>query len=258
MQPVLNEQFTYLTEQRPISLISRNFPSARFYSAFLWIVIRSSFNARWGVYNDQSWSQSSVDVLRLLEKVGVKIEISGGKFINKSDSPVIFIGNHLSMLETMVLPSIIVPYRPVTFVIKQSLLEYPVFKHIMRSRNPVAVSRINPRQDLKTVLEEGQERLSRGISIIIFPQTTRTAFDPKQFSSIGIKLAKRSGAPVVPLALLTDAWGNGVRLKDFGKIDPSKKVYFSFGEPIEVKGKGTDEHQLIVDFIQKHLALWQA
>jgi 1-acyl-sn-glycerol-3-phosphate acyltransferase len=258
MQPVLNEQFTYLTEQRPISPISRNFPSSRFYSAFLWVVIRASFNAWRGVFNDQDWAQSSVDVLRVLENVGVKIEISGGKFINESDSPVIFIGNHLSMLETMVLPSIIAPYRPVTFVIKESLLEYPVFKHIMRSRNPVAVSRTNPRQDLKTVLEEGQERLSRGISIIIFPQTTRTAFDPKQFSSIGIKLAKRAGAPVVPLALLTDAWGNGVRLKDFGKIDPSKKVYFSFGETIEVKGKGTDEHQLVVDFIQKHLALWQA
>ena len=238
-------------------MLSRNLPSARFYSSFMWVVIRSSLKARRGQYTDEDWAQSSIDILRHLEKVGVSVQITGGKHISEPHSPVIFIGNHLSMLETMVLPSIVVPFRPVTFVIKQSLLEYPIFKHIMRSRNPVAVSRTNPRLDLKTVLEEGKERLSRGISIIIFPQTTRAPFDPRHFSSIGIKLAKRAGVPIVPLALLTDAWGNGVRLKDFGKIDPSKRVYFSFGEPLEVEGKGTEEHQRIVEFIQKHLANWQ-
>jgi len=35
------------------------------------------------------------------------------------------------------------------------------------------------------------------------------AFDPALFTSIGVKLAQRAGVPVVPLALLTDAWGNG-------------------------------------------------
>lgn len=257
MQPLLNDHYSYQTGRRPVSMIRRSLPSACFYSSFLWVVIRSSLKARSGQYTDEDWTQSSIDVLHHLEKVGVSVEVTGGNHISEQESPVIFVGNHLSMLETMVLPSIIVPFRPVTFVIKQSLLEYPVFKHIMRSRNPVAVSRTNPRQDLKTVLEEGVERLSRGISIIIFPQTTRAPFDPKQFSSIGIKLAKRAAVPVVPLALLTDAWGNGVRFKDFGKIDPSKKVYFSFGKAIEVKGKGTEEHQHIVDFIQKHLAAWQ-
>lgn len=257
MQPLLNKAFTYQSGHQPISLLGRSLPSIRFYPSFLWIVAKSGLKARRGSLNDESWAESSVEVLRLLEKVGITVEVTGGQNFNEPSSPVIIIGNHLSMLETMVLPSIIVPYRPVTFVIKKSLLEYPVFKHIMRSRDPVAVSRTNPRQDLTTVLEEGQERLSRGISIIIFPQTTRAAFDPGQFSSIGIKLAKRAGVPVVPLALLTDAWRNGVYLKDFGRIDPSRKVYFSFGKAIEVKGKGTEEHHHIVDFIEQQLARWQ-
>ena len=257
MQPLLNKAFTYQSGHQPISLLGRSFPSIRFYPSFLWIVAKSGLKARRGSLNDESWAESSVEVLRLLEKVGITVEVTGGQNFNEPSSPVIIIGNHLSMLETMILPSIIVPYRPVTFVIKKSLLEYPVFKHIMRSRDPVAVSRTNPRQDLTTVLEEGKERLSRGISIIIFPQTTRAAFDPGQFSSIGIKLAKRAGVPVVPLALLTDAWRNGVYLKDFGRIDPSRKVYFSFGKAIEVKGKGIEEHHHIVDFIEQHLARWQ-
>ncbi len=257
MQPILNKEFTYLTGHQPISLLGRSLPSTRFYPSFLWIVAKSGLKAWRGSFSDESWGESSAEVLRLLEKVGITVEVTGGENFNEPTSPVIIIGNHLSMLETMILPSIVVPYRPVTFVIKKSLLEYPVFKHIMRSRDPVAVSRTNPRQDLKTVLEEGQERLSRGISIIIFPQTTRAAFDPGQFSSIGIKLAKRAGVPVVPLALLTDAWRNGVYLKDFGRIDPSRKVYFSFGKAIEVAGKGTEEHQHIVNFIEKRLARWQ-
>ena len=73
-----------------------------------------------------------------------------------------------------------------------------------------------------------------------------------------VKLAKKAGVPVVPVALKTDAWGNGKRLKDFGRIDPLKKVYFSFGEPFEVKGKGTEEHQQIIDFIQGNLTKWQS
>lgn len=258
MLPVLKEQSTYLTTPAPISLFSKKLPSVRFYTSFIGIVLRASRLARRGNYSEEDWGQSSVEVLQLLEKVGVIVDLVGGRNIIESESPVVFIGNHLSMLETMVLPSFIVPHRPVTFVIKESLLEYPVFKHIMRSRNPVAVSRTNPRQDLKTVLTEGQERLARGVSIIIFPQTTRSVFDPKQFSTIGVKLAKKAGVPIVPLALLTDAWENGKRLKDFGRINPSKKVHFAFGEPFEVQGKGSEEHQRIVDFVQEHLKRWQS
>ncbi len=108
------------------------------------------------------------------------------------------------------------------------------------------------------MLEGGAERLKRGISIIAFPQTTRTlSFDPVQFNTIGIKLARKANVPVVPLALFTDAWGNGKYLKDFGKIDASKKVYFAFGEPMWVQGRGSDEHQAIISFISRKLQEWK-
>jgi 1-acyl-sn-glycerol-3-phosphate acyltransferase len=128
----------------------------------------------------------------------------------------------------------------------------------MRSRDPIAVSRTNPRQDLKAVLEGGMDRLKRGISIIVFPQTTRArSIDPTRFNTIGVKLAKRANVPIVPLALLTDAWGNGKYLNDIGKIDSSKNVYFAFGEPMWVQGRGTDEHQAIIHFISRKLQEWK-
>jgi 1-acyl-sn-glycerol-3-phosphate acyltransferase len=156
------------------------------------------------------------------------------------------------------LPLIIQPIKEVTFVVKQSLLEYPVFKHIMRSRDPIAVKRQNPREDLKAVLNGGIERLQAGISIVIFPQASRSEiFDPAQFNTIGIKLAQKAGAPVVPIALSTHALKNGKYFKDLGAIDPSRTVHFAFGSPFQVQGRGQQEHQQIIDFIQSKLRQWK-
>ncbi|HTU03505.1 MAG TPA: lysophospholipid acyltransferase family protein, partial [Candidatus Sulfotelmatobacter sp.] len=129
--------------------------------------------------------------------------------------------------------------------------------HVMRSRDPIVVGRVNPREDLKAVLEGGAERLARGVSIVVFPQTTRTpVFDPAEFNTIGVKLAKRAGVPVVPLALKTDAWGEGRLIKDLGRIDPSKTVHFAFGAPRCIAGRGSEEHEEIVRYISAHLAAW--
>ena len=61
---------------------------------------------------------------------------------------------------------------------------------------------------------------------------------------------------MIPLALKTDAWGNGALLKDFGKIDPSRTVHFAFGEPLRVQGGGAAEHQRVVEFIRENLVSW--
>jgi 1-acyl-sn-glycerol-3-phosphate acyltransferase len=165
----------------------------------------------------------------------------------------------MSALETFVLPCIIQPLKDTTFVVKESLIDYPVFGPVMRSRNPVVVGRTNPREDLKAVLNGGTEILSSGRSIVIFPQTTRApVFNPSEFNTIGVKLAKKADVPVVPIALKTDAWGNGRRLKDFGRIDPSKKVYFSFGKPMRVKNRGVEEHNAIIAYIEEHLKKWNS
>jgi hypothetical protein len=49
------------------------------------------------------------------------------------------------------------------------------------------------------MMDGGLARLKQGISIVVFPQTTRMVdFDASQFNSIGVKLAKKAGVPVVP------------------------------------------------------------
>ncbi|HEX9022195.1 MAG TPA: lysophospholipid acyltransferase family protein [Nitrospirota bacterium] len=250
---------SYETGPRRVSLFARAFPSFTFYRNVIDIVVRASRKAKRRRYDTAEWCSSSLEVLRALEYAGVALEVTGMSSFKETDGPCVFIGNHMSTLETFVLPTIIAPFKEATFIVKQSLVDYPVFRHVMRSRDPVVVGRANPRDDLKAVLEGGTDRLKAGVSIIIFPQTTRTpVFDPEQFNTIGIKLAKKAGVPVVPVALKTDAWGNGALFKDFGKIDPSKKVRIAFGKPLPVKGRGAEEHQEVIAFIREKLEEWEA
>ncbi len=246
----------YQSPNRKLPLLTRLFPTAIFYVHFLRIVLRSGWQAKKGKYDDAAWESSSRDVLQLLEDIGVKIEVTGLEHLENRKKPVVFIGNHMSMMETLLLPALIRRSMPVTFIIKESLLHYPVFKYVMRSRNPIAVTRTNPRKDLKTVFAEGQNRIAEGISIIVFPQTTRRFdFAPKQMSTIGSKLAQKAEAEIIPIALKTDAWKNGTWIKDFGKIDPAKQVHFAFGTPIPVEEEKKQE--MTANFIAMKLQEWQ-
>ncbi len=254
----LTENDAYRTPPKPGRPIARKFPTFCFYLRIAGIVRRASALARRGLYDDTRWIESSRATVQALEAVGGRFVIEGLDFVRRLDSPAVFIANHMSILETFVLPCLIVPHRPLTFVIKENLVTYPWFGHVMRSRDPIVVGRENAREDLKIVLEEGRKRLENGVSVVIFPQTTRAiGFEPRQFNSLGVKLAGRCAVPAVPIALKTDAWGLGKRLKDFGAVAPQKTVHIRFGEPISVAGAGKEEHARIVSFIGAEMAGWR-
>jgi len=222
------------------------------------IVFRTRKQARSGVYDDKAWADSSNYIFRFIEKCGGEFHIAGMENIAKSPEPVIFIGNHMSTLETMILPGLIAPLRKVTFVVKESLVRHPLFGDVMSSRDPIIVGRTDPRKDLEAVMNGGLELLRKGISIVIFPQSTRSIeFKPEEFNSLGVKLAKKAGVKVVPVALKTDFWGNGKLIRELGPIDMHKPVFIRFGEPFEITGSGKEENQKIIDFIQIALAEWK-
>lgn len=229
-----------------------------FIGKYAGIVLKTRKQARRGKYGDKEWADSSFYIFRLIEKTGGQFHITGMENIVASPEPVIFIGNHMSTLETMILPGIISPLRKVTFVVKESLVNHPLFGDVMRSRNPIVVGRKDPRKDLEAVMNGGMQLLSEGISLVIFPQSTRSLeFRPEEFNSLGVKLAKKAGVKVVPVALKTDFWGNGKVIKELGPIDSSKPVFFKFGEPFAVTGSGKDDNQKIIDFIQSSLNEWR-
>ena len=222
------------------------------------IVFRTRRQAIKGVYDTKAWSDSSFFIFRFIEKAGGIFSISGMENLEKDPGPVVFICNHMSTLETMILPCLIAPHREVTFVVNDTLVRHPLFGHVMRSRDPIVVGRTDPRKDFEEVMTKGPELLAKGSSIIIFPQSTRSlVFNPEEFNSLGVKLAKKAGVRVIPVALKTDFWGQGKFIKELGPLDSRKTIRFRFGESFPVTGNGKTENQKIIDFILSSLAEWE-
>lgn len=235
------------------------FPSLFFYRRAAGIIFGSNRIARQGRYDGETWIDYSLRVVRAVEACGGSVTVEGLEHVDSLTGPAVYCANHMSTLETFALPCMLRPRGLLTFVVKQSLIDYPVFGKVLQACEPIAVGRKNPREDLATVMTEGAERLSRGFSIVIFPQTTRTdVFDPSKFNTIGAKLAARAKVPLVPLALRTSMWGAGKTLKDFGPIDPDKPVNFLFGAPIPPEGKGDAAHKATVEFITAAFRKWEA
>jgi 1-acyl-sn-glycerol-3-phosphate acyltransferase len=233
-----------------------------FQAGFKWKFIRINFSARSkavkGIYTTEEWVRSSYDVMRLLESCGGRFHVTGLKNIRECQGPAVFVGNHMSTLETMVLPFLISQVMDSTFVVKDSLVKSRAFGPIMRSRDPIVVSRHNSREDLVKVMTEGRKILSGGRSIVIFPQSTRTTtFKPEEFNSLGVKLAAKAGVPVIPFALKTDFWLNGKLVKDLGPlVARDRHVHFEFGPAMTISGSGREENQQIIGFIQDRLNRW--
>lgn len=227
------------------------------------LVFKLMFKARRKALKNQlspdDLSGVCVQFARLCERTGVKIHLTGLEHIATDKSPCVFVGNHMSTLETFLLPGIVHPFKPVTFVVKESVLDQRLFGPIVKILNPIPVNRQDPRADLKKVLAEGVKALKEGTSLIIFPQTTRAStFDPASFNSLGEKLAKRAGVPVVPVAVKTDFWSPGRMIKDLGSIRPDKDIHIAFGKPMDSSINPKKLHQDIIDMICGKLTGWGA
>lgn len=255
---ILTFQDEYHTPEGNKAALARLSGGLVYYPVVLSVIIEGSRLGKRGLYDDVEWTKSSLRLMRAMEAAGGRFHIEHMDAYKTLDGPCVFVGNHMSTLETFMLPCLIEPFRPMTFVIKKSLSTVPVFRHLMNARNPIVVSRTNPRQDLKIMLTEGTAHLKNGTSVVIFPQTTRSSiFDPAAFNSIGVKLAERAEVPVIPIALKTDAMPNGKLIKDFGKLDTSKDIHFAFGDPLQVRGNAREIHQEIIDFIIDKLFRWR-
>jgi 1-acyl-sn-glycerol-3-phosphate acyltransferase len=248
---------SYRSKKKKISYWYKKIPNLYFWPSLLAILLKGNSLAKKGQYNKSEWVKTSIDTIRLLEKLGVNFTIENIRVLENLKQPCVFVSNHMSALDAFIFPSIIRPFTDFTFVGKTSLVKSPLFKHIIMSRDPILVDRKNPREDFRCILAEGEKRLSKGTSILIFPQATRAKkFDIKQFNSIGVKLAKHARVPIIPIALCTDVWKAGRVIKDIGKIEPSRPVYVSFGDPINVHGRSHDVQASIIDFILEKLNLW--
>ena len=198
--------------------------------------------------------------VKLVESVGGKIHLRGLQYLReRRGRPAVLVGNHMSLLETALFHAILRPHIDFTFVIKESLFDVPWFGDIMRTLEAIPVKRDNPRDDFKTVLTLGKERLARGKSVLLFPQGTRSEeLVPGHFNTIGIKLARAAGVDILPFALKTDFLATGKLIRDMGPVRRKRHIWFEFGPPAPVEGSGKEQHEAVIAFIADRLKQWYA
>jgi 1-acyl-sn-glycerol-3-phosphate acyltransferase len=228
-----------------------------FWVSFARIILRARRLVKQGKYDHAAWVNSSYAVLKLAEACGGRFHITGLDHVRAAGEAAVFVANHAGSLDAAVLPALIGSIRPLCFVVKQSLINYPLFGPVVQASQPIVVGRANPREDLQHVLQEGVARLTAGKSVVLFPESTRSAaFDPAQFNSLGAKLARKADVPLLPIALKTDFLGMGGLIRDLGPLHRERPIHIAFGPPIPVSGTGKIAHQQSVTFIADRLAAW--
>ncbi|MBR0319340.1 MAG: 1-acyl-sn-glycerol-3-phosphate acyltransferase [Spirochaetia bacterium] len=244
---------SYISAAKPAS-IGGKLPFLKkffFYKEF----IKKLFRTRRAVIRGEGMApviKGSCEVIELCESVGGRIEITGLDNLRSVPGGVVVAANHQSTLETLLFPTIMDNLKPVTFVVKKSLVTGWAFGPIMRLFNPIALDRKEPKVDLEKVMKEGTSALQEGKSVVLFPQGTRCkGFDPATFNSLAVKLAKRAGVPVVPCAVKTDFWENGRLVSTIGDIYPDRTIHMAFGPAITIDGAGKKEQRQLLEYIDE-------
>ena len=172
------------------------------------------------------WSKTNLIWLQLT--CGLGYEVIGKE--NLPDYPCIVMSNHQSAWETMAIGVI---FPPLIWVIKRELLFIPVFGWGMALTHPIALNRKAGRNAVDQLVEKGKDRLSKGYSILIFPEGTRTPpGDRRKFKIGGALLAEQSGVPIIPVVHNSGKfWARRQLVKKPGIVT------LIIGEPIQTKNK---------------------
>ncbi|MFO8025748.1 lysophospholipid acyltransferase family protein [Thiohalophilus sp.] len=167
---------------------------------------------------------------------------------NIPDSAAIIFSKHQSTWETIALQQV---FPPLTFVIKRELLWLPFFGWGLSCMDPIAINRSAGRNAIRQIIEQGTERLKRGLWVVIFPEGTRVPPGSRgRYKIGGAVFASKSGYPVVPVAHNAGYfWAKGQFLKKPGTI------HMVIGPPIESQNKSAEQIQTEAEtFIEGEMA----
>jgi len=183
-----------------------------------------------------SWCTAIIFWLRIT--CGVRYEISGLENIGKTFGAKVILSKHQSAWETFMLQTLMFP---VATILKKELLNIPIFGWGLRSLQPIAIDRSNPRAALKLVKAGCIDRLNKNVNILLFPEGTRTPRGERgKYARSGADIAIAAGVDVIPVAV------------DAGKCWPSKTllkqpgvIHVVIGAPISSANK--DSKTLITE-----------
>lgn len=181
---------------------------------------------------EQEYSLGVVQAMfrMIIRLTGSKVTVKGLE--NIPEGAVLYVGNHRSYFD------ILVGYTTVPgltgFVAKKEMLRYPLLSDWMMNVNCLFLDRKDVKEGLKTILM-GIDKVKHGISIWIFPEGTRSESEDMlellPFKEGSLKIAEKSGCPIVPVAITGTA---EIFEQHLPFMRPSQ-VTIEYGKPIYLK-----------------------
>lgn len=215
-----------------------------------------------GLLDTDKWAHFCFSAVTGAERLGMRVILDGWRNREAVKGPVVYLCNHMSTVETILLPPVLLTYGPFNIVAKQSLSRIPFLVKAAAHMGMVPVGRKSPREDLVNLLKTGVERIHAGSSFLIFPQGTRQkTLDRAVFSSIGAKLAEKAGCPIVPIVVDTRCQPRRDKgllskvFKDFGTVDTSYDIRCSCGPAIPLD-KARTMHEKTFEWMAAKLREW--
>jgi 1-acyl-sn-glycerol-3-phosphate acyltransferase len=146
---------------------------------------------------------------------GVHVSVSGADHI--PDGPVIFMSNHQSSFDILVLLAALP--RRVHWIAKKELFDIPFFGPSMRRGGYIPLDRGDGRKALQS-MDEAALTIRQGKCVVMFPEGTRTQDGLLlPFKRGGFILARKAAVPVIPVTI------NGT-----GRINPANKIRLYSGD----------------------------
>lgn len=126
-----------------------------------------------------------------------KISVKGRENIDPSQ-PYLIISNHQQMLDIPLLLHLPINFR---FVSKKEVYKIPIFGAVLYMRDDVAIER-GGAASAKKMIKDCKHYLAMNLSVLIFPEGTRTKNgEINQMHSGAFLLAKRAGVPILPVVI---------------------------------------------------------
>jgi len=207
---------------------------------------------------EREWAVFGYRVMRWAERFGARVFIGGFNTVRPGET-VVWASNHVSSLETYILPPALAAISPrLVIFLKESLAHYPLFGSIVRAVDPIRLERKNAMEDLRKVLNEGVSALKAGRSALVVPQGARYRdFDPKTFNAMASKLAIKAGVPLVPVAVSTDFLRIGKWHRDLTMtVRPSSPIRIACGTPLPPSLGQAELQKQSIEFITAKLGEW--
>ena len=133
-----------------------------------------------------------------LALAGLPVQIEGLESLDPKQS-YIFMPNHASFLDIL----LALAYIPYNFriITKKEIFRIPIMGWALKRSRQIPMDRTNPRKGLAS-LRRAFEVLQQGISIVVFPEGTRTLNGKLgEFKATLFILPIRSGIPIVPVRI---------------------------------------------------------